>query len=1480
MGGKNIAKKILLMAFIVLSLLQASYAARCDDISCSSQGKTCIVSKGNAKCVDYCKTEDNKVAAPANACSVKREYCNPSTLELEGRCNICGCNKGEECKSDGRCVKVCTDGTEGGTCSSQKPLFCNNGALEQKSQICGCDIGKEPYPDGTCAKTGFVEDTRKEDFADGDVGLELASIKVDQNSNLIEQTDFIKKHRRADIIERGIEDLAQQGDPFASSTYPGHPNLSYKPSPICVKSLLLFCDWISGTNESKHQNQYIGIKWQSPQTFGTVSFAQSYLHAKSYKIQYLKDGSWVDATKEKLLNYYPKDYSADLGNFGEKQGIRVIETASFEPVTSTAMRIFFPECNLNCRVARVNVYNRDADELRFTPFMGYLDAGWRLPYGHAAFISKVHDTENAETRFDSISMSYRAVNLPKSKSVNIAPEGKPITSDFDLENAKQLSDDKLLGLPTINDKELTFKGVASGIPFYWLVAGTLGDGWAGIEWNTSRKINKVNIYTATPTLPCKSFYDVEYWDGSKWKRAARGYNKAGNDYFDMECEFDTNVVSTYVVSEVFDAVITTKIRIKPQSWLYIAEIEAFEPDEPVNEPKAEASVKTQIRTAPSKNGKIGAWTNWMGPDGTDKTYFTKQNEKISIKILNQHTAGFASPSGTGSKFNAWSNPENAYQSDGKFTSRSFSFANLFSKSEGDSIIWTMLNPKSEWGARYLHKTLAFNDKIWVFGGYSPGAFLYGWANDVWSSSDGIKWVKTSPRDAITGMLMETYAMTTLAYNGKMWFLGGNNVNFMPPRSAVFSSSDGKAWTEEIRQAAWYPRWSHSSVVHDNKMWVIGGYTVYPFGLCYISCYKHYYVPESYLNDVWYSADGKNWVAATRNASWAGRYQHASVAFDGKIWVLGGISYKYGIMNDVWYSEDGANWKLATEHAPWNPRGNFEAVVYDDKMWVFGGYGTPDAWFSKDGVNWIRATPNSLPLQRQGHSAVVFKNKIYFTGGTRDSSYFNDVWTSDLIGCQANVYISPDKGQALAKIGSAVMEEKETVKTISRDAGKFGWKSEGFSDENLRVVIMPGNDTVNAQDYYGFNLNVPEGAEISEVTVNLEGKCRDIFPNLDSIQLKVGYVLKNDSRPLTGRYVQFKAILNSSSENAAAALDKIRITYPTSNNLKPTVAAKNIESLVNAPINFTANAQDADGTIVKYEWNFGDGNIGFGKNVLHAYNDSGIYDAELIVIDDGELSSSAKFKVYINAYNCLQEDDYDATKGNGPNYFMFTPSDPLIRQKATEAILEYAQEKGLKAEDIDTSIEFFEAANKYITTHMSYSAIGENQGINSGWDGESAPAKRLFADSAKPESQGGKGCANDYCGDCEDFAHTTEALVRAMGVSPKCAYASCSSGKGAHCWNIFNIAGKFRLVEPQSGSIFAKFDSNAYNWKIEGDSVYSSTGVYNDELGRFFSTNNADPAQYTLNYPGPNGLPNPAKKCLSYAVWKGEGDKTYFTDICK
>lgn len=57
------------------------------------------------------------------------------------------------------------------------------------------------------------------------------------------------------------------------------------------------------------------------------------------------------------------------------------------------------------------------------------------------------------------------------------------------------------------------------------------------------------------------------------------------------------------------------------------------------------------------------------------------------------------------------------------------------------------------------------------------------------------------------------------------------------------------------------------------------------------------------------------------------------------------------------------------------------------------------------------------------------------------------------------------------------------------------------------------------------------------------------------------------------------------------------------------------------VSFTAKVTD-DGTIVSYEWNFGDGTSAVGANVQHTYKEMGVYTASLRVTDDGGKTATA------------------------------------------------------------------------------------------------------------------------------------------------------------------------------------------------------------------------------------------------------------------
>ncbi|WP_273568788.1 hypothetical protein [Maribacter halichondriae] len=75
------------------------------------------------------------------------------------------------------------------------------------------------------------------------------------------------------------------------------------------------------------------------------------------------------------------------------------------------------------------------------------------------------------------------------------------------------------------------------------------------------------------------------------------------------------------------------------------------------------------------------------------------------------------------------------------------------------------------------------------------------------------------------------------------------------------------------------RYNHTTVVYDNRIWVIGGFA------------------GELKKDVWYSFDSLNWLQPTSAVPFTERSSHTSIVFDSNIWVIGGFDGE--LRNDVW-----------------------------------------------------------------------------------------------------------------------------------------------------------------------------------------------------------------------------------------------------------------------------------------------------------------------------------------------------------------------------------------------------------------------------------------------------------------------------------------------------------------------------------------------------------------------------------------------------
>jgi PKD repeat protein len=126
------------------------------------------------------------------------------------------------------------------------------------------------------------------------------------------------------------------------------------------------------------------------------------------------------------------------------------------------------------------------------------------------------------------------------------------------------------------------------------------------------------------------------------------------------------------------------------------------------------------------------------------------------------------------------------------------------------------------------------------------------------------------------------------------------------------------------------------------------------------------------------------------------------------------------------------------------------------------------------------------------------------------------------------------------------------------------------------------------------------------------------------------------------------------------------------NLSPTSDAKGPYSAkVNEVIQFDGSgSQDPDGSIVAYEWNFGDGNVGNEQNPVHSYTAPGTYNVTLTVYDDsGAMDSDSTTVTVIEEDTNSGQDPVSVGKASIPDQWLPSGSEINFTLPAMSAPLE-------------------------------------------------------------------------------------------------------------------------------------------------------------------------------------------------------------------
>jgi len=282
------------------------------------------------------------------------------------------------------------------------------------------------------------------------------------------------------------------------------------------------------------------------------------------------------------------------------------------------------------------------------------------------------------------------------------------------------------------------------------------------------------------------------------------------------------------------------------------------------------------------------------------------------------------------------------------------------------LLWEKIAGKSVVPERNGNTFLSFKKRIWIIAGAR---------NDVWSSVDLKEW-NMETGSAPFGSL---YGHSSVVFDNKLWVIGGKLANGGLP-GEIWSSPDGQNWQKNTSHP-FLQRHYQASTVFKNRIWIVGGLGDAGNEPCF--------------QDVWSSADGSKWDLMTETPGFRSRYGHGLVVHNGRMWVIAG--YYDGLqgsasMRDAWVTADGRKWDNVTESAGFSRDRFHSFVVYDNRIWAIGGYskkitGFSDVWSTSDGTEWKHMSGEDKSAGKFYNTAVVFDNRIWLhPGDTREYWY--------------------------------------------------------------------------------------------------------------------------------------------------------------------------------------------------------------------------------------------------------------------------------------------------------------------------------------------------------------------------------------------------------------------------------------------------------------------------------------------------------------
>lgn len=293
--------------------------------------------------------------------------------------------------------------------------------------------------------------------------------------------------------------------------------------------------------------------------------------------------------------------------------------------------------------------------------------------------------------------------------------------------------------------------------------------------------------------------------------------------------------------------------------------------------------------------------------------------------------------------------------------------------------WNFTTPFTT--ARGTHTSIAYNNYLYVIGGHNGSGYVDNVQYAPINADGSIgSWTSTTSLTTARG------SHTSVVHNGYLYVIGGYSSSCMSTVQYAPINADGTVGSWTATTSFTGARYCHTSVVQDGYLYVIGGY----------DCSSN----RSDVQSALIGAGGTvgSWTATTSFTT--AQQTHTSVVDNGHLYVIGGGSGSsfYSIVEFSNLNTSGGVvglWSITTPFT--TGRSRHTSVAYNNFLFVLGGYDGSTylndvqyATINTDGTVGAWEPTNSFTTGRHGHTSVVYNGYLYVIGGLTISTPHNDV----------------------------------------------------------------------------------------------------------------------------------------------------------------------------------------------------------------------------------------------------------------------------------------------------------------------------------------------------------------------------------------------------------------------------------------------------------------------------------------------------------